>query len=217
LIGRNWLQFLPQRDRTAARAKFENLRPDAPRITYQHRVIAPDGIPRWQEWTDLAVFDEQGRPVEYHATGWDITTRVQIEKALRKSEERLRAIFQASADPMVVYDLRGTPLYVNPAFSRLFGWTLKELQEQQIDFVPEEQRAATERTIRELYETGRPVSLETQRLCKDGRIVDIRMSAALIHGGRGKSEGMVVNLTDITARKRLESQFQQARNRHRGP
>ena len=41
----------------------------------------------------------------------------------------------------------GKTIYVNPAFEQTFGWSLDELREKRIDFVPEENWPETKETI----------------------------------------------------------------------
>lgn len=139
----------------------------------------------------------------------EIRERESAEEKLRESEEELRAIFEANPDPVVVYDNKGHPQYLNPAFVEVFGWSLDELRGQRIPFVPDHQKEATEENIGKLYSSGRPLRLETQRLTKGGMIVDILISAAPVKGREGKTVAMVVNLRDITEKKRMEVQLQQ--------
>jgi diguanylate cyclase (GGDEF)-like protein/PAS domain S-box-containing protein len=137
----------------------------------------------------------------------DVTDRQQAEEALRKREEHLQAILQAAPDPLVVYDRVGHPQYINPSFTRIFGWTFQELQGQRIPFVPEDQKEATMAKIREIYRTGVPVTFDTKRWTKDERLLDIRVSAAIIQSSREEHHGLVVILTDITERKQLEKRL----------
>ncbi len=51
----------------------------------------------------------------------DITERWQTERALRASEERLRAIFEAAPDAIFIKDLNGRYTHVNPAMEHLFA------------------------------------------------------------------------------------------------
>ncbi len=44
-----------------------------------------------------------------------------MEEELRESEKRHRAVLEAAADPFIVYDSTGKTLYLNPAFTRVFG------------------------------------------------------------------------------------------------
>ena len=51
--------------------------------------------------------------------------------------------------------------------------------------------------------------IETTRLTKEGTILDIYVSAALILDSRGEPTGMVVSLSDITQKKKMEANLQQ--------
>ena len=42
-------------------------------MTYEQKVIGPDGNIRLQQWTDRALFNEQGTVNEYQSLGKDIT------------------------------------------------------------------------------------------------------------------------------------------------
>jgi len=132
------------------------------------------------------------------------------EEEFRKSEERLKAIFEANPDPVVVYDANGYPLFLNPAFTDIFGWTLNELQGKRIPFVPDDQQKLTQLKIKEIYGSGDPVRFETKRLSKQEKTVNILLSAAIIKDSQGINTGLVVNLTDITEQKKIENQLRQS-------
>ena len=140
----------------------------------------------------------------------DVTQRSEAEKALKESKERLKAIFGANPDPVAVYNAKGYPLYLNDAFVETFGWTLKELQGKRIPFVPKDQEELAQNKIKEIYTTGHPVRFETKRLSKQGEIIDIFLSAAIIKDAKGINNGLVVNLKNISDRKKLENQLQHA-------
>ncbi len=129
---------------------------------------------------------------------------------LKESEERLKAILEANPDPVIVYDFNGYPLFLNPAFTKIFGWNLNELQGKRIPFVPGDQQKITTVKIKEIYEFGNPVRFETKRLAKHGKTIDILLSAAIIKDTQGINTGLVVNLTDITEQKKIEDQLRQA-------
>ena len=135
----------------------------------------------------------------------------EMEKALRNSEHRLKAVFVANPDPMIVYNTLGHPQLLNPAFTKVFGWTLDDLRDRTIPFVPEDQQGIARNKIRELYKTGSPLTFETKRLTKAGDVRHTIVSAALIRDADGQATGIVVNLTDITEQKKLEEQLQQTK------
>ena len=82
--------------------------------------------------------DEIGQLAEYFNTFMDqleryskdlkkeIDNRIAVEKELRESEGRYRSVMEAAPDPIVVYNMTGEVIYFNPAFSRVFGWSLDE-------------------------------------------------------------------------------------------
>ena len=128
----------------------------------------------------------------------------------QRSDRRLEAIFEASPNPIIVYNEKGHPQRLNPAFSRIFGWTMEELDGRRIPFVPESEKPVTAEKIREIFQTGRPVSFETRRLTRSGDIRDVIVSAAIALGRDKTPREMVVNITDITERKQFETQLQQS-------
>ena len=137
----------------------------------------------------------------------DISERKRSEEEIKEGEERLRAILEANPDPTVVYDAEGRTTYLNPAFTKIFGWTWEDLRGRRIPFVPENQVGISTAKIKELYAEGGPVKFETKRLTKDGRIIDVVVSSAGIKNPAGQTVGMVVNITDVTEKKLLESQL----------
>ena len=198
-----------------------------------HRMVSPVDLPRMKEYHDRRMRGEQA-PTQYEFTfrdRWDherdvlisvqlipgttnkvcslldITERKKAENALRESEARLRAILEANPDPAVVYDNQGRVTYLNPAFTSIFGWSFEELSGQRIDFVPEDQRDKSLGQIKMLYETGTPANFETVRFTKQGRRLEVHISAAGISAPDGGVAGMVVNITDITERKRMSAQL----------
>ncbi|NOX35555.1 MAG: PAS domain S-box protein [Deltaproteobacteria bacterium] len=157
-----------------------------------------------------ALKNENDQIIGLVGTYMDMTRQKQAEKALLKSEQQMRAILEASPDPIVMYDKIGHPRYINPAFTKVFGWTLDELKKKIIPFVPQDQEELTGQKIREIYTYGKPLSFETRRVTKDHRTLDIFLSAAVTKTDDGIPTGMVVNLTDVTEKKALEVQYEQA-------
>jgi len=141
----------------------------------------------------------------------DISNRKRAEEALRESEEKLRVIFEASTNPIVLYDTQGHTQYLNPAFTQTFGWSFDELQGKCIPFVPDDQKEITGAKIKELYELDNPVMIESKRWTKKGQLLDVHISAALTKDLNGEPVGIVVNLTDITKKKHSEEALQKAK------
>jgi two-component system sensor histidine kinase EvgS len=169
-----------------------------------------DGTPISLSLSVAPIRDRGGRIIGIMTAAEDITERKQAEDALRESEQQLHAILESGANPTVVYDAEGFPQYLNAAFTGVFGWTREELAGQRIPFVPDDQKEVTAAKIKEIYATGDPVKFANQRLTKDGRRLDVIVSAAIIKTAEGRGTGMVVSLTDVSEQKNLELQLRQA-------
>jgi len=140
----------------------------------------------------------------------DVTQRSKAKDALRESKERLKAIFQANPDPVAVYDTLGVPLHLNPAFTKVFGWSIDELRQEEISFIPSDQEEITKFNIKELCRSGNTVQFETKRMSKHHGMINILLSAAAIKTLHGISTGIVINFKDITHQKQTEAHLRQA-------
>lgn len=137
----------------------------------------------------------------------ELSERKRTEEILRKSEERYRLLLESSPDPIVVYNLDGQAVYVNPAFEQTFGLRREELLGKNIDFVPEESWPETRTAIENML-SGQKIHLfETKRLTKDGRALDVQLSSTLYSDEEGKPAGNIVTLRDISAQKRVEREL----------
>jgi PAS domain S-box-containing protein len=111
-------------------------------------------------------------------------------------------------DPIVIYDAQGKVAYANPSFSHLFGWTLAELENQQIDYVPASEWPATLQMIEKIKQGEDVVDFETSRKTRQGEVVDVNMSATGLRSDTGEMLGTVVTLRNISHRKRIKDHLQ---------
>jgi two-component system sensor kinase FixL len=83
LIGRRFLELIPEAAREATWQHISSL-VENPRVQAdEHEVLRPDGSIGWQQWVDHAVRGRDGRIVEFQAIGRDITDRKRAEEANR--------------------------------------------------------------------------------------------------------------------------------------
>jgi PAS domain S-box-containing protein len=167
--------------------------------------VTKDGRRVWIVWANRAIVDGDGRLVGIRSIGNDITQRKIAEAEVQASEERLRIFLESSPDAIVSYDINGGVLYVNPAFTETFGWTLDEIAGRRLNFVPEDKMAELWQ-IRDYaaQHDGRASGFETVRLVKGGKRIDVSVSGALVIDKDGRPGGSFSIIRDISRRKRAE-------------
>jgi PAS domain S-box-containing protein len=73
LVGRPFVELIPESERAAALEHIEAIGQSARGDTYEHRVVRPDGSFGWQQWTDHTIQNAEGSVVEFQGIGRDIT------------------------------------------------------------------------------------------------------------------------------------------------
>ncbi len=131
-----------------------------------------------------------------------ISERERVEEMLvRNEEEQFKAMLKTSLDGFWIVDMQGQFLEVNDAYCQLIGYRREELLHMAVpDVEAKETSADVGRHIDRIMETGSD-RFETKHRRKDGRILDIEVSAnySSIHNGR-----LYCFLRDITERKQAE-------------
>ncbi|NEQ69680.1 MAG: PAS domain S-box protein, partial [Symploca sp. SIO2D2] len=89
LIGKDLYHMMPQEERERVEQHLASLSWEHPVGTIEHCVIIPSGEFRTQQWSDRAIFDEQGKLVEFQSVGRDITAQKLAEEVLRQQSRTL--------------------------------------------------------------------------------------------------------------------------------
>ena len=154
--------------------------------------------------------DDKGETVGSTVIYRDVTEKKKIEAKLLESEERYRSAMEAAADPIIVYDNEGRVIYFNPAFSRVFKWSLSErINRKMDDFVPEANWSETKKMI-DMVIVGEFFSgIETARYDKYRNIIPVSISGSTYKDKQNRVMGSVISLQDITERKKAEEAVKQ--------
>ncbi len=158
------------------------------------------------------VVDGTGNPVAVVAEGREFTERKIAEQTLKDNEKRHRTILEASPNPIILYDTDYKVRFVNKAFTRVFGWELSEVAGKRMDFVPQESLEERDRALRITRGSEICHTYETRRYTRDGRTLDVSISAAVYRDKEEIPMGTVVNLTDITHIRATHRELRLARN-----
>ena len=215
LVGENFFQFIPKKDRENVRRHFQSLSQENSVVNYAHQVFAPNGEIHWQQWTDRALFDDQGKLTQYQSIGLDITDRIQAEEALRESEEKFRNIVESTPLGIHMYNLEpdGRLIFTdaNPAADAILGIDNKQFIGKTVEEAfPASVKLKIPERYRRVCETGEPWQTE-QLAYEDGQI----SGAFEVHAfqtGPGKMASM---FRDITEHRQLEEAMRESEKRFR--
>ena len=94
-------------------------------VQFEWRRKSRDGTLHWDEVRLKAAVIGGSRRILAFAR--EITERKLAEEALSASEAQYRAIFQASADALILWDSHFRRVDVNPAYERIYGWARDEV------------------------------------------------------------------------------------------
>ena len=163
------------------------------------------------ETTGVPFRDEDGRLAGYRGIGRDITTRHHAEAALQESEARFRDMAELLPETIFELDLDGNLTYANKSGFNQFQYTPEDLGKcLNINTIidPSDHARVKENVLRIL--AGEDLGLnEYTALRKDGSRFPVMARSAVILK-EGRQAGLRGFLIDISDRKRLEEQFQQA-------
>ncbi|HET9646404.1 MAG TPA: PAS domain S-box protein [Burkholderiaceae bacterium] len=155
------------------------------------------------------------------AVARDITDRRERERALQRSEARLRATVEAALDSVVGMDSEGRILEFNGAAERCFGYRREDVLGRSLAevIIPECSRAAHEGGLKRFLAMGHGPYLgqivETTAMRADGSEFPVELAISVGQAPEGNI--FVGHLRDITARREadarrneLEAQLRQA-------
>ena len=173
-----------------------------------------DGTLFFNELTLSPVFDDDGGITRFVGILDDVTEQRRADEALKRSEERYRAVIEQSTEGIFLVDTRTRRLLeTNPAFQRMLGYTPEELRGMELyDLVAhssEEVDANIGRTLGE----GRRLIGERSYRRKDGAIVEVDIGASTI--SYNSHRAICATVRDITARKRAEGNLKRSEERFR--
>ncbi|MCU0630262.1 MAG: PAS domain S-box protein [Methanoregulaceae archaeon] len=126
IIGSRFRPEIDPRDRERVGQLIASLTPENPVAGIEQRTFMPDGSTRWQKWSDRAIFDKQGRVMEYQSVGRDITDMKTVEKALQQSEATYRQLEAQLPDYVLIHE-NETIVFVNAEGARLMGKSQEEI------------------------------------------------------------------------------------------
>ena len=127
-------------------------------------------------------------------------------KRKRAEEEasRMVTVVRDSNDAITIQDFEGRITAWNRGAELMYGYSEEEALQMNIGrLTPPDKEAEQKDFLRRIFAGEKVTSFETQRLTKDGRLLDVWMVVTKLVDAAGKVIGIASTERDITERKRL--------------
>ncbi|NOX35024.1 MAG: PAS domain S-box protein [Deltaproteobacteria bacterium] len=126
-------------------------------------------------------------------------------QATRTASKNYKRFLKFLPYPVIVRDTKGLVTYLNPAFTRTFGWTLRELKGREgKQYVPESRKDEVTDKIKTMAIKKNILHLNTRRLTKDGDVLDVMLRVGVNRDHNNNPEGVIIVLRDVTMEKRIK-------------
>jgi PAS domain S-box-containing protein len=186
--------------------------------SFEYDIVFPDDSYRTVLGNASPLRDAQGNPRGAVGSFVDITEEKRAEEAIRASETRYRALFEAANDAIFLMDEEHF-LDCNKRALQMYGCEYSEIVgHSPAEFSPERQpdgklsRDGSAVRIMAALE-GNPQVFEWQHRRLDGTLFDAEVSLNLIQTGEKQLLQAIVR--DITERKRAEAELRESEQRFR--
>jgi two-component system sensor histidine kinase/response regulator len=146
-----------------------------------------------------------------------VEEKQRTEEALRKSQQELQSLMDASPVAISWADLQGNIRYINRKYHELFGYTLEDIPtiadwQRQADQDPTQSERFSQwgEELIEAHKQG--TSLHPREMtvtCKDGSVRHVTIEGTIV------SNHILVIYNDVTERKRMEEELRQSEERFR--
>ncbi|RMF01624.1 MAG: response regulator, partial [Chloroflexi bacterium] len=143
--------------------------------------------------------------------GTDITDRIRMEKALRKSEERHRTLAENARDLITKLTPDGTLTYVSAASLPILGYPPQELLGHSLyELIHPDDRAEIEQMNPPVLDPASEAVFTVRFKHKNDSYVWLESSVRGVRAGGANDVELVVVARNVTERKRYEAALQQA-------
>jgi PAS domain S-box-containing protein len=177
------------------------------------------GVAVVQSYTDPQCYSKDDLELMTFISGY-ITMALErklAEQALRSSEERLRAMYEQASVGVALLSTDGRWLTVNERLCEIVGYSREELLQMTARDIthPDDLEDSPCILDHQLFNTPKNCKCEKRYIRKDGNIVWLTMSAALVIEPSDAEEYLFAVLEDITVRKQAELALKHSEERFR--
>lgn len=214
VIGRTPFDLMPAGEAERVRTEFSGIAASRqPGFGIENINCHKDGHEVVLETNAVPIFGPTGELVGYRGMDRDITTRKQVERALRQSQENLAEAQRIASLGSWEWDIVQGDLHWSDGIYRIFGLSPEGFGATYATFlqrVHPDDRTRVQQAVKEALEHGRPYGIDHRIVRPDGSERVVQERGEVTYDADGNAVRMVGTVQDITDQKLAELRLHQA-------
>ncbi len=161
-----------------------------------------------------SLYDDQGNVIGAVGIVRNITERRNALKGIEEIREFLDNIFKTASDGIIVTDPQGFIIMLNDAVESITGYSREDLigtHAKALRAGGDEHDEKNRQFFERLFRDGNASGLDVPWVRKDGNVITVERSVALLKDKQGNITGSVATIRDITERSRAQKELQEAK------
>lgn len=169
-------------------------------FSFETQIYCKDRGIKWLHWN---IVNKKGL---WFANARDITEIKEVEEI----KNYLAVVVKQSNDAIYLHDVNGKIISWNQGAEKIYGFTEEEGLNMNIwNIVPEHLMAETQTLVNNILQGNQIELLETKRITKYGKIIDVIFSASVITDSSNSLKSVAITERDITEQKKSEEEIKQ--------
>ncbi|MBK1681016.1 hypothetical protein CKO20_11615 [Rhodocyclus tenuis] len=205
----SWKKTIHYDDLERTTREFLDARNGKTEFDSEFRIRQLDGTVRYIKAAARLMVDETGHPQSLLGANWDVTE----EKHVAEELQLAATVYEAIGEAILVADASDTVIAVNPAFTRLTGFSAEEAIGQKTSLLKSGRHdAGFYRAMWQALEKHGHWEGEIWNRRKNGEIYPEWLMISTVRNSDGKVRCRVAMFSDITEQKRAEQAIWQEAN-----
>ena len=179
-------------------------------------IFTNDGKEHILEYKNLLV-SKNGVPTGVQGSARDVTDRIQVQRQLKKSEEKYRSILESIEEGYYEVDLTENFTFANDSLCRITQVPMQELIGSNFSrFTDEDKAKVVSDTYSTVFNTGKDLeSVEFEFIRNDGQRIYVEFSISRILSSGGECKGFRGITRDVTKRVQVEHKLKESEFKYR--
>ena len=178
-------------------------------ISFEFRILCPDGTFRWLKANSFSSFNPASRGNRIISVLTDMTSRKETEEEILVSKERFRQLTESISEIFTLFDLDTQQMiHVSPSFQKITGYSTLNMSGNQIlsDVVCKEDHPALLHAVNYILEAKKETHTEVRIKTEQNTILWLRVKMSPVFNPKGRLCRIASLSTDITHLKIKQEQ-----------